>query len=766
MTDSFSALHPALTFCYFAAVLLLTMFVLHPVFLALSLLGALGYCAQLRGWRSLWRTLGRLVPFLVLMAALNALFNHAGVTMLFYLPNGNPVTREALCYGAAAAAMFAAVILWFQCCSTVMTADKYLYVFGSVLPSVSLLLSMALRFVPKFTAHMRAVAAAQASLGCGTREGGAWQRLRSGARVLSVTVSWALESGIPARRRAQRRACARACGRVRGHRPRRVVCALLPVDAHRQRRRARRGVRGVLCAAVLFAAAARWKGGADMASFALEHLTFSYPGQTRPALDDLTLTIPEGAVTVLCGESGSGKSTLLRQLKTCLTPHGETGGTVRFGDALLKDIPFAEQARRIGFVLQHPDDQIVTDKVFHELAFGLESLGCDEAAMRLRVAEMASYFGIADWFERDVHTLSGGQKQMLNLASVVVMRPDVLILDEPTSQLDPIAASTFLHTLRKLNEELGLTILLSEQRLEEAVPLADHLIVLEQGRLLAAGAPQEAAAAVRGHAIFSPRPMPDASPVPMDTPPVLTVRDGWFRYAQNAPDVLRGFSLTLRPGELYALTGSNGGGKTTALGVLAGQLRLYRGSVYLDGKKQRALQPLRDGIAAVPQDPRTLFTADTVRADLASLGRDAALLDAVVQQMALAPLLERHPFDLSGGEQQRAALAKVLLMQPRVLLLDEPTKGMDGAFKAEFGALLRTLCAQGTAVCIVSHDVEFCAQYADRCGLLFRGEVVTENDPRAFFSGNYFYTTAAARIARTAAPGAVLCEEVVQCLTD
>lgn len=203
-----------------------------------------------------------------------------------------------------------------------------------------------------------------------------------------------------------------------------------------------------------------------MASFALEHLTFSYPGQTRPALDDLTLTIPEGAVTVLCGESGSGKSTLLRQLKTCLTPHGEAGGTVRFGDALLKDIPFAEQARRIGFVLQHPDDQIVTDKVFHELAFGLESLGCDEKTMRLRVAEMASYFGIADWFERDVHTLSGGQKQMLNLASVVVMRPDVLILDEPTSQLDPIAASTFLHTLRKLNEELGLTILLSEQRLE------------------------------------------------------------------------------------------------------------------------------------------------------------------------------------------------------------------------------------------------------------------------------------------------------------
>ena len=231
---------------------------------------------------------------------------------------------------------------------------------------------------------------------------------------------------------------------------------------------------------------------------------------------------------------------------------------------------------------------------------------------------------------------------------------------------------------------------------------------------------------------------------------MLTVRDGWFRYAQGSADVLRNFSLTLRPGELYALTGSNGSGKTTALGVLSGRLRLYRGSVYLDGKKQRALQPLRDGIAAVPQDPRTLFAADTVRADLASLGRDAALVDTVVRQMALAPLLDRHPFDLSGG----------------ALLLDEPTKGMDGAFKEEFGALLRALCAQGAAVCVVSHDVEFCAQYADRCGLLFRGEVVTENAARAFFSDHYFYTTAAARIAREAAPGAVLCGEVVQCLTD
>ena len=220
-----------------------------------------------------------------------------------------------------------------------------------------------------------------------------------------------------------------------------------------------------------------------MASFALEHLTFSYPGQTRPALDDLTLTIPEGAVTVLCGESGSGKSTLLRQLKTCLTPHGEAGGTVRFGDALLKDIPFAEQARRIGFVLQHPDDQIVTDKVFHEFAFGLESLGCDEKTMRLRVAEMASYFGIADWFERDVQTLSGGQKQMLNLASVVVMRPDVLILDEPTRGVDVNAKFEIYTVINELAKE-GIAIIMVSSELPEIINMCDNVCVVRAGRLV------------------------------------------------------------------------------------------------------------------------------------------------------------------------------------------------------------------------------------------------------------------------------------------
>ena len=494
-----------------------------------------------------------------------------------------------------------------------------------------------------------------------------------------------------------------------------------------------------------------------MASFALEHLTFTYPGQMRPALSDLTLTIPEGAVTVLCGESGSGKSTLLRQLKTCLTPHGTVSGAVRLGDALLKGIPFAEQARRIGFVLQHPDDQIVTDKVFHELAFGLESLGCDEKTMRLCVAEMASYFGIADWFDRDVAALSGGQKQMLNLASVVVMRPDVLILDEPTSQLDPIAASTFLHTLRKLNEELGLTILLSEQRLEEAVPLADHLIVLEQGRLLAAGAPQEVAAAVRGHAIFSamptaariaaalgeterlpltvragraylgrfaPHPMPAAAPAPVDTPPVLTVRDGWFRYAQGSADVLRNFSLTLRPGELYALTGSNGSGKTTLIKLANGLLTPTSGEILIAGKAPcRATKAI---VSYLP-DRNTLPGWMTIAQALDYYGDFYSDFRRGVAEAMLMNLgLDRTQKikTLSKGMREKTQLILTMSRDAKLYLLDEPIGGVDPATR---DYILRTIIgnySEDAAVIISTHLIADVEQILDEVVFLREGQVM------------------------------------------
>ena len=533
-----------------------------------------------------------------------------------------------------------------------------------------------------------------------------------------------------------------------------------------------------------------------MAAFAIEHLTFAYPKAASPALNDISFSVREGEFFLLCGVSGGGKSTLLRHLKSVLTPYGTRSGQVLLDGKPLETWDARTQAQRIGFVLQQPDDQLVTDKVWHELAFGLESLGTDAQTMRLRVGEMASFFGIQTWFDRSVDTLSGGQKQLLNLASVMAMHPDVLVLDEPTGQLDPIAAAEFLHTVQRLNRELGVTVILSEHRLEDALPMADRAAVLEQGRLTALGTPDEVARALleRGSPFFAamptpvrvwggvgapgkcpldiragralletlrPSPLPAADvPAADDGAPLLQLRECWFRYDRDGADVLKGLSLTVRAGELLAIVGGNGAGKSTALAVLAGQRRPYRGKVLQKTKR----------IAALCQEPRAMFVKDTVRADLEDALRTLSLpaaerqprMDAAVAAMALSPLLERHPFDLSGGEQQRAAIAKLLLARPDVLLLDEPTKGMDAAFRASFGALLRALCEQGTAVVLVSHDIEFCAAYADRAALLFDGQILSEGRTRAFFAGNHFYTTAANRMARPWLPDAILCREVIE----
>ena len=533
-----------------------------------------------------------------------------------------------------------------------------------------------------------------------------------------------------------------------------------------------------------------------MAAFAIEHLTFAYPKAAAPALNDISFSVREGEFFLLCGVSGGGKSTLLRHLKSVLTPYGTRSGRVLLDGKPLETWDARTQAQRIGFVLQQPDDQLVTDKVWHELAFGLESLGTDAQTMRLRVGEMASFFGIQTWFDRSVDTLSGGQKQLLNLASVMAMHPDVLVLDEPTGQLDPIAAAEFLHTVQRLNRELGVTVILSEHRLEDALPMADRVAVLEQGRLTALGTPDEVARALleRGSPFFAamptpvrvwggvgapgkcpldiragralletlrPSPLPAADvPAADDGAPLLQLRECWFRYDRDGADVLKELSLTVRAGELLAIVGGNGAGKSTALAVLAGQRRPYRGKVLQKTKR----------IAALCQEPRAMFVKDTVRADLEDALRTLSLpaaerqprMDAAVAAMALSPLLERHPFDLSGGEQQRAAIAKLLLARPDVLLLDEPTKGMDAAFRASFGALLRALCEQGTAVVLVSHDIEFCAAYADRAALLFDGQILSEGRTRAFFAGNHFYTTAANRMARPWLPDAILCREVIE----
>lgn len=529
----------------------------------------------------------------------------------------------------------------------------------------------------------------------------------------------------------------------------------------------------------------------------VKDLTFSYPEQENQTLNKINFSVKPGEFIVLCGPSGCGKSTLLRQLKSVLAPHGTQSGQIFFDGRLLESITPREQCTRIGFVQQSPENQIVTDKVWHELAFGLESLGCDTPTIRGRVAEMASFFGIQTWFYKKVTELSGGQKQLLNLASVMAMQPDVLILDEPTSQLDPIAAGEFLATVGKINRELGTTVLLTEHRLEEALPLADRALVMENGSIIADDAPRAVGESLkaRGHAMFLAMPAAMRIWAAAETPPPcpITVREGrdwltrfaaqrplipieappppafsqeaavcaedlWFRYEKELPDVVKGLSLTLQKGEFLALMGGNGTGKTTSLHLLAGLSKPYRGTVACRGR-----------VGVLPQNPQSLFVKKTVREDLAEILKGKKLTAAqreekvayVTALCRLKMLLDRHPYDLSGGEQQRAALAKVLLLEPEILMMDEPTKGLDAEFKQSFAEILQTLLARGVTILMVSHDVEFCASHAHRCALFFDGAIVTEGAPGPFFSGNSFYTTAANRMARGLLPGAVTAEEVI-----
>ena len=531
------------------------------------------------------------------------------------------------------------------------------------------------------------------------------------------------------------------------------------------------------------------------ACIACNGLTFTYPGRGTPALRGIDLAVQPGEFVVLCGPSGCGKTTLLRQMKPSLAPHGTHGGELFFEGKPLSALSKRDAAANIGFVMQNPDHQMVTDKVWHELAFGLESLGYDTETIRLRTAEMASFFGMQAWFYEDVKALSGGQKQLLALASVMALQPSLLILDEPTSQLDPIAAAEFLGNLGKINRELGVTIILTEHRLEEALPLASRAVVMEQGRVVCQGSPAEVGIALRGQGMFAAMPVPmrvwasvDSSPpcpitvregrawlsgmeiknemvasedLPHSGKPAIELRNAWFKYEKNGPDVLKGLSFKSYPSELTCILGGNGTGKTTALSVLAGLHRPYRGQVSVSGS-----------IAMLPQNPQLLFAAKTLREDLRELLSERKLskqekqmrLDEITTLCRLEGLLECHPYDLSGGEQQRAALAKVLLLEPQILLLDEPTKGLDAEYKAVFAEILRGLCHAGKTLVMVSHDLEFCAEYADRCALFFDGNIVTENPPRAFFSGNSFYTSAANRMARHVLPGAVTANDIIAAL--
>lgn len=543
-----------------------------------------------------------------------------------------------------------------------------------------------------------------------------------------------------------------------------------------------------------------------MEHFRIENLSFYYPtSKDKKSLDNVSLRIEKGEYIVLCGKSGSGKTTLLRHLKTVLTPNGKRAGEIFFNGINLKDVDNRKQSSKIGYVMQNPDDQIVTDKVWHELAFGLESLGCDQKTMRSRVAEMACYFGIQDWFHRDVAVLSGGQKQLLNLASIMAMQPEVLILDEPTSQLDPIAASDFLNTVRKINTELGTTVIITEHRLEDIFPYADRAIVMDSGRIIADDTPRNIGKLLyeQNNPMFTAMPTPvrvfynadgdgdcpltvregrawlnkefEIKPQITEIPcknidddienPALSLKELWFRYEKDTPDILRGVSLEIPKGSISAIVGGNGAGKSTTLKAICGICKPYRGRIKVFGKavnKFKSGELFKNCVSMLPQDPKSLFVKSKVSDELAEMTKDKNKINEVAETCQITELMNNHPYDLSDGEQQRVALAKVLLTEPKILLLDEPTKGMDSFFKETFATILNKLKSQGITILMVSHDVEFCAKYADRVSMFFDGQVLTTETPQKFFGGNSFYTTAANRMSKHIFKNAVTAENVVE----
>lgn len=550
-----------------------------------------------------------------------------------------------------------------------------------------------------------------------------------------------------------------------------------------------------------------------MALIDIKDLSFKYIDNEKEAVKNISFAIDSGEFVVICGESGCGKTTLLNLLKPSLAPNGDKSGKIMFmGENIDKRDP-VKMANEVGFVMQNPESQIVTDKVWHELVFGLENIGVPSNIMKRRVGEMTSFFGIQHLFRKKTAELSGGQKQLVNLASILVMQPKLLILDEPTSQLDPIAAADFIQTLQKLNEELGITIIIVEHRLEDVFPLASRVLVMNDGEVVMNDTPRNVGKTLKNYPKAKPmlHGLPSAVRIyngldsknecpltvregkdyllanyqaisPMDSTikineakekPVIQLKDVCFKYEKDLPDILYKVNLSVNKGEVFSILGGNGVGKSTLLSVISGQRKAYKGKVYIQEKlikKYKNNELYKHNLAFLPQNPQTIFLKQTVLEDYREIGKVIGYskenleikIDYILNKLGIKHLANQHPYDLSGGEQQKAALGKILLLEPSIILLDEPTKGMDAFSKAGFGHILDEMKADGITILMVTHDVEFAAENSDRCGLFFDKDIISIDTTNDFFANNTFYTTASNRIARELYPRAITVDGVVK----
>lgn len=512
--------------------------------------------------------------------------------------------------------------------------------------------------------------------------------------------------------------------------------------------------------------------------YEINNLTFRYMLSDQNSLENVSLKIKKGEITLIAGPSGSGKTTLLRHLKKEMMPKGKRSGEILYKNTKLEQLEDINSVKEIGYLFQDPSKQMVMDTVWHEIAFGLENIGMPYEQMKRTVAEVVNFFDLQKIYHKSTDELSGGQKQLVNLAAVMAMHPKVLVLDEPTAQLDPAARKDFLATLEKLHKEFALTIIITSHNLEDIMEMADQCIILDQGRVIEQGIPEDVAKNLQKKQHEFRRSLPQIlrleekfqieptfsmemarkniqkknyELVEKDRrsgKEVLKIKHLYAEY-EKGKDVLSDLSLTVKEGEIFTIVGANGSGKSTLLSAIAGQIK-YDGKIKCKKK-----------IIYMPQDPTLLFVKDQLIDDLLEMGKEKK--ERIEELLGIAGLSKErnsHPYDLSGGQQQMAALIKVLLADLQILLLDEPTKGMDREHIKKFGELLKTLASQGITILAVSHDLEFCAEYADRTGMMFDGKVEGVDKPEIFFRENYFYTTTCAKITRDFKDVIILPQEV------
>lgn len=530
-----------------------------------------------------------------------------------------------------------------------------------------------------------------------------------------------------------------------------------------------------------------------MAAVQFVDYSFAYPNAESNVLENITLSIEKEDFVLLCGTTGSGKTTLLRNIKREIAPVGRITGTLTLFTQQDGGQTDKEHTLSVGFVSQSPENQIVMDSVWQELCFGLENMGLPNHVIKRRIAETVHFFGIDYWINKKTSELSGGQKQMLNLASVMAMQPKLLILDEPTAQLDPIAAKEFIQMIGRVNDELGTTIVLSEHHLEGVLPMANKVLFMQKGRV-STYQPQDFVKALFNENNTFTKAFPSAANIAYklgeknEYP--LTVRQGknwidkhnislsppksepagkqnkkdivlqgkglWYRYAKTDDFAVKEASINVYDGQVHALVGSNGSGKSTLLHLLCGAYKPNRGKV---------VNPKKAKIGLLTQNPKALFICDTVYEELLVLRKTFHYtkedVNRIAEKLHITSLFQRHPYDLSGGEMQKTALAKLLLLSPNVLLLDEPTKGIDAAAKEELMAILKAEKAEGKSIVLVTHDLEFAAEAADTCSMMQNGEIICSDQGKRFFCSNFFYTTAANKITRDAAQGCVTIGDVM-----